>query len=235
MVNYSKLSKGAILVSLPFVLPFVPVKTVTTPAVHSAQSAKPSNASTPKQKLAPAIPREQKRSERVAAALEAAAVERGICTCHKASELYKKGEYVKAAQLYSKAGGLMAKEYGPKSNEVALMRYNEGCCYSKLSQFRVANGLYNESVAMFSANGVAKNREEIARGYWGVGTSAAGLKSYKQAIVAFDQAVSNYKVLGPSSDYGECLKDFADCYKRTGNNAKAKLLMQQAKTMTKEA
>lgn len=238
MVNYSKLSQGAILISLPFILPMAPAPVKVAPVpptVHSKPQSKPQSKPAPAVKMQAVTKPLNSNSKPVAIPIPVTVTESSDCTCEEASALYDKGEYAKAAVKYRRAGELRAKEYGARSPEVALMRYNEGRCFHELSKYQIALGLYNQALNMYKSSGVEKSREEVAWTYWAIGSSQTELKSYKQAVVAFNQAVAQYKVLGPSSEYRDCLESFADCYQQQGMKAKADSLLKLAKTMPKTA
>lgn len=223
MSNFSQL---ALLVSIPVMIPFVPVHPV---AIFPHATTVQINHIMPKFQT-----NQQTQAKRRGALAPIATSETGICLCHRASAYYDKGNYQQAAKYYSLAEAKMTKEYGANSPSVALMQYDQANCFYQMSNYKVAENMYSKSLSTYT-KAPFPNHKDLAEVQWGLGNTRTASRSYDRAITAYAGAVSNFKSVGPSKEYANCLTAFADCYRRNGMQQKANELVAQAKEISRHA
>jgi tetratricopeptide (TPR) repeat protein len=214
-------------------IPFVPVHPVTTP-VHTMPHSLVQPAVKPASTLqvSHVMPKLQSKQQRgqLVAPVQTATTESGVCYCHKAYTYMEKGNYKMAAVYYRKAELAMIKEYGRNNSDVALMQYYQGNCHYDMGNYKVAANVYATAASTYGKTS-GSDHADVAKALWGLGNARSMSGSYRDAITAYNGAVTNFKSTGPSKDYADCLRAFANCYSRQGMQQKASALIAQANHM----
>lgn len=147
------------------------------------------------------------------------------------AEVYSaQGQYVETQHLYMESLQRTVEKYGSKSPEVGRVFNDLGRSAQLQGNSAVAEGMYNQAIALWTEIGTESNLADTAASYVGQARVLAALERHEEAQKMYEQAVAlREKQLGKdSADLAPLLRDYAATLNQLNRTDKAGELLARA-------
>jgi tetratricopeptide (TPR) repeat protein len=140
------------------------------------------------------------------------------------------GQYVETQHLYMESLQRAVEKYGSQSPDVGRVFNQLGRSAQLQGNFDVAEGMYNQAIALWEQLGAAANLADTAESYAGQAAVLAALERYDEADKSYGQAVPlREKQLGKdSADLAPLLREHAATLTKLNRADEAKALLARA-------